>query len=336
MTAFSAPTVPIIAAPMAGGPTTPELTAAVCEAGGMGLLAAGYRTADQLAEQIARTRSLTGRPFGVNLFVPGPVQVTDDAVEAYRASLAGYGIDLPVAHEDDDGWDAKLALLERDPVAVVTFTFGLPSAEEVRRLHAAGSSLVATVTSAAEARSAEAVGVDALCVQGPEAGGHRGTHRIEDEPGVVPLPELLAGIGSRLPIVAAGGVGGPADVARLLAAGAVAVQVGTLFLRAPEAGTSQTYRDALVDDRFRETVVTRAFTGRPARGLRNAFINAHGEFAPAAYPQVHQLTRPLRAAAAERGDAELLNLWAGTGYRGLTDRPAAEIVRELSPRQATC
>ena len=328
--------IPIVLAPMAGGPTTPELVAAVSEAGGLGFLAAGYLSVDQFAERIAATRALTERPFGVNLFVPGrPDPAVDGAVADYAAGLTGAaeraGVALPAPDPaDEDDWAAKVALLCADPVPVVSFVFGLPSPEVVDALRAAGSYLIATVTSAAEAADAAATGFDALCVQGPDGGGHRGTHRVGDQPGSTPLPTLLAEVAAvtDLPRIAAGGIATGPAIASVLAAGAAAVQLGTVYLRTPEAGTAAPYRDALAGGRYTETALTRAFTGRVARGLRNAFMDAHPT-APAAYPQLHQLTRPLRAASAASGDPDGMSLWAGTGFRHTTTEPAGELTRRL-------
>lgn len=331
------PTLPIIAAPMAGGASTPALVAAVNEAGGLGYLAAGYRRADAMSEQIARTRELTDRPFGVNLFVPA---ATDPAalagVPAYRAELLPEaerrGVALPerIAPDDED-WNAKIAALLADPVPVVSYTFGLPTRQEADALRAAGTAQVATVTSVAEARAAVALGVDALCVQGPEAGGHRGTHQAGPEPGAEPLLELLALVRAAvdLPLIAAGGLGDGAAIAAALRAGARAVQLGTAYLLAEEAGTSAPHRAALADPAFTETVGTRAFTGRVARGLRNAFIDEHAGHAPHAYPAVHHLTAPLRAAATARADTQQMHLWAGTAFAKARPGTAGEITARL-------
>lgn len=327
--------VPIIGAPMAGGPSTPELVGAVGSAGGLGLLAAGYLTTDALADQLETTRAGTDRPFGVNLFVPQRVEVDADRFATYRRELepiaAHYGAELPSEPRwSDDEFDAKLSLLEAEPVDVVSLTFGCP-ADAVRRLRAAGSTVVGTVTSVEEARLAASAGVDALCVQGPDAGGHRATFDIAAEPGTESLDDLLAAIGevTELPLIAAGGVGDAARIAELLDAGAVAVQLGTLLLRTDEAGTKPAHADALADPRFSQTLVTRAFSGRPARALANHFTDAHSASAPPYYPQLHYLTSPLRAAAGKAGDAESLNLWAGTGHANAAAEPAEKVIRDL-------
>ncbi|MEU1284628.1 nitronate monooxygenase [Kitasatospora sp. NPDC005856] len=325
--------VPVIAAPMAGGPSTPELVAAVNRAGGLGFLAAGMKSAAGMSEQIAAVRRSTDRPYGVNLFVPGRPG-DGAAVAAYRERLRPeaerWGVTLPEETAPDrDDWEAKLAALLADPVPVVSYTFGLPTAEEAAALRAAGTTQVATVTTPQEARAAEAVGMDALCVQGPEAGGHRGTHRVTDQPGELPLLRLLPAVRevTGLPLIAAGGLGDGPAVAAALRAGAVAVQLGTALLRSDESGAPAAHRAALVE--LPETVVTRAFTGRPARGLRNAFIDRHGPYAPPAYPDVNRLTAPLRAAAARRGDTAAMHLWAGTAHKLARTGPAEQIVTAL-------
>ncbi|MGW4379856.1 nitronate monooxygenase [Kitasatospora sp. NPDC004531] len=325
--------VPLIAAPMAGGPTTPELVAAVNSAGGLGFLAAGYRTVDATLEQIRRTRELTDRPFGVNLFVPAPPS-DPEAVAAYREHLRPEaeqrGVELPAAiRADRDDWDAKLDALLREPVAHVSYTFGLPGRDEAAALRAAGIRQLGTVTTPDEARAATALGLDALVVQGPEAGGHRGTHRAEDTPGTLPLLQLLAAVRevTPLPLIAAGGLGDGPAIAAALRAGAAAVQLGTAYLRTDESGANPAHRRALVE--IPDTVVTRAFTGRPARALRNAFTDRHDAHAPAAYPEVHHLTQPLRAAAARHGDTSGMHLWAGTAHALAREGGAAELTRAL-------
>lgn len=330
--------MPVAAAPMAGGPTTPELVIAAGRAGFLGFLAAGYLTAEAFAAEIATVRA-AGVPFGVNLFAPNPLPVDRAAYRAYAARLQAeadaYEIALPVQEprEDDDAWQAKLDVLLSDPVPVASFTFGIPDRAEITALRKAGTRVVQTVTSAAEAEHARDAGVDALAVQAAVAGGHWGTLTPTDPPPFVALPELVRRVRAavELPVFAAGGIGTAAGVAEALQAGAAAVAVGTVLLLAPEAGTSQPYRAALADPARTETVQTRAFTGRPARGLRNAFIDNHDAQAPFGYPALHHLTRPLRRAAAAAGNPELINLWAGTGHRFATAAPAAEILARLVP-----
>jgi nitronate monooxygenase len=330
--------VRLIQAPMAGGPTTPELAAAVGRAGGLGFLAAGYLTPDAVRTQIEQLRRLAGNgaAFGVNVFVPQPV-AQPGAVAAYREELlaeaAEPGIDLPEPRFDDtDHWAEKLDLLISDPVPVVSFAFGLPEADVLTRLRSQGTSTIATVTSADEAGQAATAGVDALCVQGPEAGGHRGVFDPSITPPDTPLTELLQEVrdATDLPLIAAGGISTSATVAIILENGlADAVQLGTAFLRADEAATNKLYRDALVDEQYAETVVTRAFSGRWARALRTPFTDRHAN-APAAYPAINQLTKPLRAGAAARGDTDGMSLYAGAGHHLAQAAPAADIIKNLA------
>ena len=329
--------LPLIGAPMAGGPSTVELVTAVAAAGGLGFLAGGYRTAAGLADQIGAVRARTG-VFGVNLFAPNPQPVDPAAFHRYARAIqpeaARYGLDLtgtePV--EDDDSWHDKIGLLVADPVPVVSFTFGIPDPPVVARLRAVDTFLVQTVTSAGEARAAAVAGVDALVVQGGVAGAHSGTLTPDRPVPIVPLPDLVAEVAAavRLPIVGAGGLGTTAGVAAVLGAGAAAVMIGTVLLRTDESGASAVHRSALGDPDRHGTVVTRAFTGRPARALRNLFTDRYGGRAPAGYPAVHHLTAPLRRAAAAAGDPELVNLWAGTGYRHARAEPVADTLERIA------
>lgn len=328
--------VPILIAPMAGGPSTPELAAAGTEAGGLGFVPAGYLSAEVFAERLAATQRLTTGPVGANLFVPQPSAATPTAIAAYAGRLAGearrYGVELGEPRFDDDDWAAKLEVLLELRPAVVSFTFGLPSAAEQRRLGDAGIVTVGTVTTLAEARLAGDCGVDAVVAQGPLAGGHRGTFHATARPSEQPLEELVAAITGVLDIavVAAGGLMNTGDLWRMRRCGALAAQLGTAFLLADEAGGSAVHRAALRDPRFAETVVTKAFSGRYARGLRNRFIDDLEADAPFGYPEIHHLTSPVRAAAVRAGDAEGVSVWAGTGHRQAEAAPVAAIIGQLN------
>lgn len=329
--------LPVVAAPMAGGPTTPALVVAAAEAGCLGFLAAGYKTPEALAEEITAVRRHTER-LGVNVFAPHPVPVDPAAYAAYRQRIAPdaerFGADVPASpREDDDAWQAKLDLLVAEPVPVVSFTFGIPAATEIGRLRAAGTVVAQTVTSADEARAAIDAGADLLVVQGSAAGGHSGTLTPATLPVDRPLPDLVAEVAAataRRPILAAGGIMTTADAAAALAAGAAAVAVGTALLRSPEAGTSSAHRAALAGPDRGPTLLTRAFSGRPARAVPNRFLAAHHDEAPLGYPAIHHLTSPLRKAAGAVGDPEYVNLWAGTGYRLTQERPAGEILAGIA------
>jgi len=323
--------LPIVQAPMAGGPSTPALAAAVASAGGFGFVAGGYLGPDALRSALDATRALTAAPLGVNLFLPS-TPGDPEAVRGYARRLQPeadrFGVALGEPDWDDDGYPAKLAVTVAAAPYLVSFTFGCPSAADVAELHRAGSQVAVTVTSAAEANLAEAAGADLLIVQGTEAGGHQGQY-VDDAPNRTPLLDALAAVraASSVPMIAAGGVMTSADLSSALAAGAIAAQLGTALLCTPEAGTSAVHRRALLERRYPDTVLTRAYSGRHGRGLRNRFADFD---APAAYPEVHRLTRPLRAAAAAAGDDSVPNLWAGTGWASVQDAPAAEVVRAIA------
>jgi nitronate monooxygenase len=338
---------PIIAAPMAGGTSTPAFVSAVHAAGGLGFLAAGYKTVEAMQAEIRSTRA-AGARFGMNVFVPDPSQLEPSEalraqLEEYRSRLradAGrYGAEVPPLRlDDDDAWRDKIAALLEDPVELVSFAFGLPGPDVVRALQRAGSAVLATVTTPAEALEAAGQGVDALVVQHASAGGHSAAFQPRAErqndstgggqPGTT--AELVTRVRSAvgLPLVAAGGVMDRAGLNAVLAAGAQAAQLGTAFVRTDESGARQLHKDALASPHFSETQLTAAFTGRPARALVNEFVRDHTD-APEVYPAVHHLTAPLRAAAAAAGDPERLNLWAGTGWQRAQAGSVADVLAGL-------
>jgi NAD(P)H-dependent flavin oxidoreductase YrpB (nitropropane dioxygenase family) len=328
--------LPVVAAPMAGGASTPALVVAAHRAGALGFLAGGYKSPDALDAQVEEVRA-TGARFGVNLFVPNPQPVDRDAYAAYAAALRDVAEPLGVdptgiaVREDDDDFDAKVALLVRDPVPLVSFTFGFAPVDVVEELHAVGTLAAQTVTTVDEAAEAAGRGVDMLVVQSHEAGAHSGTTDPSRPAPQVALEDLVAAVrnAADLPVWAAGGIADADRVRSVLRAGAEAAMVGTVLLRTPESGTSETHKRALADPARTETRVTTAFSGRPARALRNGFTDRYAATAPRGYPAVHHLTSPLRKAAAAAGDAEALNLWAGTGWRQATAEPAEVVLRRL-------
>jgi nitronate monooxygenase len=320
---------------MAGGPSTPALAIAVCQAGGLGFLAAGYKRADAVREEMNAVRAATGAPFGVNLFVPGDEPADPEKLRAYLERIAPeaerQGAQLGEPRFDDDDWEAKLALVCAERPALVSFTFGCPAADVFERLHVAGVSAWVTITNAAEARAAHAAGADGLIVQGTEAGGHRGGFiddgSDEGGTGLLALLRITANA-TPLPMIATGGIVDGASLAAVLCAGACAAQIGTALMLSPEGATAEAQRARLADPA--PTRITRAFSGRPARGMVNRFLTEHSAAAPLAYPEIHHVTSPLRAAARKRGDAEGFNLWAGQAHELVQARPAAEIVREMA------
>jgi nitronate monooxygenase len=305
----------------------------VTEAGGLGFLGAGYLTADALRDRIRATQDLTSGAIAVNLFVidggPSDPAVYADYVAALAPEAERLGVDVGEPRFDDDEFDAKVEVLLADPVPVVSFTFGIPSADAIAALRAAGSEIWMTVTNGDEAEAAFEAGADVLVAQGGEAGGHRGSFDDALDQRVEPLVPLVEEIRTMtdLPVVGAGGIATDEHVKRALHAGAEAAAAGTAFMLAPEAGTSAAHRDAM--RLATPTALTRAFTGRLARGIRNRFMLEHLD-APRAYPEIHYATAPLRAAGRKAGDADVVNLWAGARHAMTIERPAAETLAALA------
>lgn len=323
MFSFESLELPVVAAPMAGGPTTTELVIDASKAGGWGVLAGGNKDVDTMAREVRDVQD-AGVAAGVNLFIPGPQSTDAEALAGLREKLGPiakkFDVELGEPSWDDDDYGAKLDWLVTHPVDVVTFTFGLPSAEDVTALRGVGTSLGAMVTAPEDARAAVERGMDFLIVQGPDAGGHQSTFDLYAEPSDVALPQLFDDVRGAVdvPLLAAGGIATPADTQAALDAGAVAVQAGTAYLRSSSAGSSLTHRLALASDDFSETGLTRAFSGRYARGLANEFMamfDGITAVTPAAYPEVNRLLAPLRKKAAETGDPQWTHLWAGKGWR---------------------
>jgi nitronate monooxygenase len=330
----------IIQAPMAGGTTTPELVATVSNAGALGSIGAAYLSADQIIEAIAAVRRLTSRPFGVNLFVPAPSPEQGtwdpagmlDFLSPHHAVVGLAPPELPdsFAPEPEGQWAAVLAA----EVPVFSFTFGVPDAGLISAFQAAGTRVFGSATTVAEARLLEDAGVDGVVAQGSEAGAHRATFASGIEQSLVGtlalVPQVVDAV--RIPVIASGGIMDGRGIVAAEALGAAGVQLGTAFLTTDEAGTSQPYREALLQAREDETVVTRAFSGRPARGIINAFIedmSEPGAPEPLPFPIQNALTGPMRRAAAQRDDADRLALWAGQGVPLARAMPASELVARL-------
>jgi nitronate monooxygenase len=331
--------VPIVQAPLGGGPGTPELTAAVGTAGGFGVVGGGYLDPDDLVDVLARTRSLTDRPFGVNLFLaPPPRRTKSDAARAALSRVAEeLGLD-PAVPDRPRGLpdpDAQLEAVLASDARLVTFAFGAPSRAVTAMLRHAGRLVGGTAQSAADARELAALGVDVVVAQGAEAGGHRGglprTAGAGEVPGLLALlPSVVDAVD--VPVMAAGGIADGRGVAAALVLGAQAAALGTAFLRTPEAGTAAAYRQALAGADETSTVTTRSFSGRAARGLPNAYVRAFDGEAPVEvpdFPVMNYLSRPLRTASAAAGSAEAQSLWAGQGVGLSRELPAAELVTVL-------
>jgi nitronate monooxygenase len=329
---------PILLAPMAGSGGTPELAAAVSNAGGLGAWGGAYATPDEIAATIRRMRQLTSRPFNINLFAGG--YATDSAIdprpmlEIMAEEHAALGLPppvLPPVPKSPFAEQLEAVLAERP--AVFSFTFGLPSPDQIAALKRRGIAVSGTATTVLEARQLAQAGVDAIVAQGAEAGAHRGGFAAPFEESMVPLSELVRGIRGAVdvPVIASGGLMDGRDIAAALALGAAAVQLGTAFLPCPESGAPAAYKRALLDAKSDTTVITRAFSGRPARGIKNTFISTVEAKPDAILPfrQQNDLTRPMRNAAGAQGAAGYISLWAGQGVARSRAMPAAELVVRL-------
>jgi nitronate monooxygenase len=333
---------PIVQAPMAGGATTPQLVAEVSKAGALGSLAAPLLAPDAILEQAARIRALTDAPFAINLFVqqrpqPPSPEVVAHAVELLRPvwqTFGWEGLPTPATWCEDFGAQFE-ALLAARPAAA-SFTFGILDSRQVDRLHDADIFVIGTATNVAEALAWQDAGADAVCAQGIEAGGHRGTFlgSQQDGIGTMALVPLIADA-VRLPVIAAGGIMDGRGIAAALTLGARAVQMGTAFLACDESGIHAAYKQRLLQATREETLartrLTRAFSGRYARGLVNRFIDTMQtvEHAVPPYPVQNALTGAIRGHAGKAGDTEWMSLWAGQGVAMLRAMPAAQLVRTL-------
>lgn len=329
---------PILLAPMAGSGGTPELAAAVSNAGGLGAWGGAYAKPDDIAATIRRMRQLTSRPFNINLFAGGyavdsaidPKPMLDIMAEAH-AALDLPPPALPPVPKSPFAEQLEAVLEERPPV--FSFTFGLPSAAQIAALKQRGIAVVGTATTVLEARQLAQAGVDAIVAQGAEAGAHRGSFAAPFEQSMVPLAALVRGIRGAVdvPVIASGGLMDGGDIAAALALGAVAAQLGTAFLPCPESGAPAAHKRALLEAKRDTTVITRAFSGRPARGITNKFISVVEAKPDAILPfrQQNDLTRPMRNAAGAQGAADYMSLWAGQGVARSRAMPAAELVAQL-------
>jgi len=330
---------PIIQAPMAGGPSTPELVAAVSNAGALGSLGSAYSTPEQIAADIKKVRTLTDKPFNVNLFAGGYAPESPVDAAPMLALLAEIHEALHLPPPTLPAWpknpfaEQLQAVLEARP-AVFSFTLGIPDAHAMARLKAPGIAIFGTATTVEEGKMLHASGVTAIVAQGAEAGSHRGTFAGPFESAMVPTLELVQSLraATSTPIIASGGLMDGRDIAQALARGAAAAQLGTAFLTCPEAGTPEAYRHAILTARADTTVITRAFSGRPARGLLNTFISKleGKEKIILPFPLQNALTRPMRTAAAKLGESGYLSLFVGQGVTRARALPAAELVQRLA------
>ena len=332
---------PIIQAPLAGGGDTPALVGAVCNAGGLGFVGAAYLSPEQIGNAAHEVRARTTKPFGISLFAPLaapelPVN-PKPALERVAPFFSELGLPPPVLDASPhQSFDEQLAAALESDAAVFSFTFGILPRQAIESIKNRGMFLIGTATTVDEAIALEKAQVDAIVAQGSEAGGHRATFGSEFESGMIGTISLVPQVADAVavPVIASGGIMDGRGIAAALALGASAVQMGTAFLTCEEAGIPDVYKRAILQAREDETRLTRAFSGRPARGIVNRFMmefeasDASGDILP--FPLQNDLTRPLRSAAAKLGRAEFLSLWAGQGIRLAQRCMAAQLVECLA------
>ena len=332
--------LPIIQAPMAGVQGS-ALAIAVSNAGGLGSLPCAMLSIDTMRNELMAIKTNTSKPFNVNFFCNAPPTPSVEREAAWRTALAPYykeyGIDaasIPAGPGRTAFSSEAVDVLSEFKPAVVSFHFGLPSAELLARARAWGSKILSSATTIDEALWLEAHGVDAVIAQGMEAGGHRGIFLSDDlssQAGTIALlPQIVRAV--KLPVIAAGGIADAKGVAAALALGAAGVQIGTTYLLCPEATTSVVHRAALKSEAARHTALTNLFTGRPARGIVNRIMRELGPIstAPPAFPLATAAIAPLRAKAESRGSGDFSPLWSGQNASGCKEIPAAQLTRELA------
>ncbi|MTH53758.1 nitronate monooxygenase [Bacillus mangrovi] len=329
---------PIIQAPMAGGITGPELVSAVSKSGCLGSIGAGYMKPGDLSSLISEVKAETELPFAVNLFVPesqnvseSEIKVAYDALQPYRGEL-GISETMPALQEMASPYHEQLEIVLRENVPVVSFTFGMPASEEVRELKNQGVFIIGTATSVMEAILLEDRGVDAIVAQGSEAGGHRGTFSGPSSQHLLGLMSLVPQICDfvSVPVIAAGGIMDARSFRAALQLGAQAVQMGTAFLTTHESSAHPAYKEAVLNAREDQVVVTAAFSGKEARGIKNQFIHGmENETRILPYPLQNELTKSIRKAAAEQNDAEFMSLWCGQSPRLSRSQSVEELVNSI-------
>ena len=327
---------PIIQAPMAGGGDTPALVATVGEAGGIGTIGGAYLAPAQILESAKAVREKTKRPFGINLFSPLPAPTPPKDYAAAIARLAPYFAELGLPAPTPPGppafsFDDQMAAVLESGAAVFSFAFAPVLAAAIAAAKARGMTVIGSATTVDEAVALEKLGVDAVAAQGSEAGGHRGSFAQSFEAGMVGtmalVPQTVDAV--RVPVIAAGGIMDGRGIAAAFALGASAVQMGTAFLTCDEAGPPEVYKQAILASREHETQITRAFSGRPARGIVNRVLTDLADAEILDFPLQNALTRPMRTAAGKAGRAEFLSLWAGQGLRLARRQKAGDLVQRL-------
>jgi nitronate monooxygenase len=336
--------LPIVQAPMAGGITTPALVAAVSEAGGLGTLAAGYSSPADIRTAIQQVRALTDKPFAVNLFVPETHPATADQLERARRAVADCCKELsikisPVQPPYAQSFDEQMQVVLDEKIPVFSFTFGIPAEQWLQQLKELNILSIGTATNLAEAKLLEEKGIDIICAQGSEAGGHRGTFIGKAKDSLFDITSLTKSLiyNSKVPILAAGGIMNAQGVIGALASGAAGVQMGTAFIASPESGANPAFKELLAITEFDDTTLTTAFSGKLARGVKNKFIARMQQHEQdiLSYPMQNALTSPMRKAASAQNNTDFMSLWAGQHAFLTSGKPAGELIQELNEQMSS-
>ncbi|XUX06776.1 nitronate monooxygenase [Sporosarcina sp. UB5] len=322
---------PIIQAPMAGV-TTPQFVAAAAEAGVLGSVGAGYLSAEETRDFIREVKKLTGNPFAVNLFIPENNEMNQEQLDQAYLALQPIGRKLGMsswkAHLSESDFDRQVDVIIEEDVPICSFTFGIPNQKTIQKLKNAGVLLIGTATTKEEAIAVEKAGVDAVVAQGSEAGGHRGSFIGEEHvPLAVLLPSIIEAV--TIPVIAAGGIANKEQLNHQLLRGAEAVQIGTALLATEESGAHPLYKQAVLEAAENSTVLTKAFSGKSARGIRNEFIDIMVGIPIAPYPYQNDLTKKIRSEAAALGRPEFMSLWAGESVHESACGTVKEIIKKF-------
>ena len=327
---------PIIQAPMAGGITTPELVASVTNSGAHGSLAAGYLSPIELRTAIQKIRTLTDKEFSVNLFIPEKHHATHQqikkACEDIQDSCQELSIKIePVSPPYAPVFEEQLSVIIEENIPIVSFTFGLLDASLIEILKNRNVKLMGTATNLDEAKLLEAAGIDIIVGQGMEAGGHRGTFLGDAETKLLPLNDLISQLSNeiKISVIAAGGIMQSEHIKSVMQLGASGVQIGTAFLTCFESGANSTYKKILLSQTSDQTILTKAFSGKYARGINNKFIQRMKDKNILNYPIQNALTNNMRKIAKEKSNSDFMSLWAGAGAEHCNEMSASELIKKL-------
>ncbi|HAU1639030.1 TPA: DUF561 domain-containing protein [Legionella pneumophila] len=329
---------PIIQAPMAGGATTPELVAAVSNSGGLGSLGAGYMKPDEIRQAIIKIRQLTSKPFAVNLFIPEAHHATPEQIQKACDDISLCCTELnieisPVSKPYSQSFVDQMQILIEEKIPVFSYAFGTLEPMWIKHLKENATFLIGTATTINEAKILEASGIDAIVAQGSEAGGHRGTFIGNAEDALIQLSDLIPQIIEKIqiPVIAAGGIMNGKGIVSAMNAGAAGVQIGTAFLSCFEAGITYKYKQTLLSQQQDNTVLTRAFSGKLARGIRNKFITCMDKrkINILDYPIQNALTQVMRQKAREKDNIDFMSLWAGQSAQLCRSMSAGDLINTL-------